>query len=216
MPNGHHIQSIGTTNINWPTLPNTAIKAHILPDLNPHSLVSIGILCDHDCTQPSPNTPSPSTITINPYLPDCVSQTAFGASLSTTTKPNTTPTHSLLLRHNNNWSNGFMQLPPVPVLALSLTQSNATSSQLGQASPPTSSDAISPHPMPLLKATLTNNDNANANILVPMNNQSLQAVPALTPSTPPFLTPRPPLAAPTATSPAAFRSNQIAAPTKSL
>ena len=50
MPNGHHIQSIGTTNINWPTLPNTATKAHILPELNPHSLVNIGVLCDHDCT----------------------------------------------------------------------------------------------------------------------------------------------------------------------
>ena len=50
MPNGHHIQSIGTTNINWPTLPNTTTKAHILPELNPHSLVSIGVLCDHDCT----------------------------------------------------------------------------------------------------------------------------------------------------------------------
>ena len=49
MPNGHHIQSIGTTNINWPTLPNTATTAHI-PELNPHSLVSIGVLCDHDCT----------------------------------------------------------------------------------------------------------------------------------------------------------------------
>ena len=50
MPNGNHIPSIGTTNIPWPNLPNTATKAHILPELNPHSLVSIGILCDHDCT----------------------------------------------------------------------------------------------------------------------------------------------------------------------
>ena len=50
MPNGQQIQSIGTTNIDWPTLPSTATKAHILPDLNPHSLVSIGVLCDHDCT----------------------------------------------------------------------------------------------------------------------------------------------------------------------
>ena len=49
MPNGHHIQSIGSTNINWPTLPNTTTKAHILPELNPHSLVTIGVLCDHDC-----------------------------------------------------------------------------------------------------------------------------------------------------------------------
>ena len=67
-------------------------------------------------------------------------------------------------------------------LALSSMQSNATSSQLDQASPPTSSNAISPHPMPLLKATSTNNNNAKANILVPMNNQSLQVAPALTPS----------------------------------
>ena len=159
--------------------------------------------------------PTPFNITINPSSPDRISQTAFGASLSTMTKPNTMPTHSLLIRHNNNWSNGFMQLPSVPVLALSLTQSNATSSQLGQASPPTSSDAISPHPTPLLKTTSTNNDNANANILVPMNNQSLQAAPAFTPSMLPFLTPWPPLAAPTATSPAAFRSNQIAVATTS-
>ena len=50
MPNGQHIRSIGTTNINWPTLPSTATKTHILPDLNPHSLVSIGVLCNHDCT----------------------------------------------------------------------------------------------------------------------------------------------------------------------
>ena len=50
MPNGHHIQSSGTTNIDWPTLPNTATKAHIIPELYPHSLVSIGVLCDHDCT----------------------------------------------------------------------------------------------------------------------------------------------------------------------
>ena len=215
MPNGHHIQSIGTTNINWPTLPNTATKAHILPELNPHSLVSIGILCDHDCMA----TFTKHTVTIHhhnqPILTGPRLPNGLWSLPSTTTKPNTMPTHSLLLRHNNNWSNGFMQPPSVPVLALSSTQSNATSSQLGQASPPTSSDTISPHPTPLLKATSTNNDNANANILVTMNNQSLQAAPALTPSTPPFLTPRPPLAAPTATSPAAFRSNQIAVPTTS-
>ena len=50
MPNGHHIQSSGTTNIPWPNLPNTSTKAHILPDLNPHCLVSMGVLCDHNCT----------------------------------------------------------------------------------------------------------------------------------------------------------------------
>ena len=50
MPNGNHIQSSGTTNIPWPNLPSTTTKPHILPALNPHSLVSIGILCDHNCT----------------------------------------------------------------------------------------------------------------------------------------------------------------------
>ena len=50
MPNGNHIQSSGTTNIPWPNLPSTATKAHILRALNPHSLVSIGVLCDHNCT----------------------------------------------------------------------------------------------------------------------------------------------------------------------
>ena len=55
MPNGHHIQSIGTTNINWPTLPHTATKAHILPELNPHSLVS------------TTTTTSPQLITKLPY-----------------------------------------------------------------------------------------------------------------------------------------------------
>ena len=50
MPNSNHIQSSGTTNIPWPNLPNTATKAHILPELNPRSLVSIGVLCDHNCT----------------------------------------------------------------------------------------------------------------------------------------------------------------------
>ena len=50
MPNGNHIQSSGTTNIPWPSFPSTATKAHIIPEPNPHSLVSIGILCDHNCT----------------------------------------------------------------------------------------------------------------------------------------------------------------------
>ena len=144
MPNGNHIQSIGTTNIPLPNLPNTATTAHILPELNPYSLVSIGVLyVTTSVRQPSTNTPSPSTVTINPYSPDHVSQTAFGASLSCTisTKPTTMPTHSSLRRHNNNWSTGFTQPLSVPFLALSSTQSNATSSRLGQASPPTLSDA---------------------------------------------------------------------------
>ena len=72
------------------------------------------------------------------------------------------------------------------------------------------SDTISPKLTPPSKATLTNNDNANVNILVQRNNPYLQPAPALTPYTPPFSTQRPLLAAPTATSPAVSRSNQIA------
>ena len=50
LPNGHLISSIGTTSINWTGLPHSVTQAHIIPKLNPHSLISIGILCDHDCT----------------------------------------------------------------------------------------------------------------------------------------------------------------------
>ena len=50
LPDGHLISSIGTTSINWTGLPCSATQAHIIPKLNPHSLISISILCDHDCT----------------------------------------------------------------------------------------------------------------------------------------------------------------------
>ena len=50
LPDGHLISSIGTTSINWTSLPCSAIQAHIIPKFNPHSLISIGVLCDHDCT----------------------------------------------------------------------------------------------------------------------------------------------------------------------
>ena len=49
MPDGHYINSTGTTSIDWPDLPPTARTAHVLPQLDPLSLVSIGVLCDHDC-----------------------------------------------------------------------------------------------------------------------------------------------------------------------
>ena len=49
MPDGHYINSTGTTSIDWPDLPPTARTAHVLPQLDPHTLVSIGVLCDHDC-----------------------------------------------------------------------------------------------------------------------------------------------------------------------
>ena len=46
---GHHINSTGTTSIDWLDLPPGARTAHVLPQLDPHSLISIGVLCDHDC-----------------------------------------------------------------------------------------------------------------------------------------------------------------------
>ena len=49
LPDGHHINSTGTTSIDWPDLPPTARTPHVLPQLNPHSLISIGVLCNHDC-----------------------------------------------------------------------------------------------------------------------------------------------------------------------
>ena len=50
LPDSHLISSIGTTSINWTGLPRSATQAHIIPKVDPHSLISIGILCDHDCT----------------------------------------------------------------------------------------------------------------------------------------------------------------------
>ena len=50
LPDGHLISSIGTTSINWTGLPHSPTQAHVTPKLNPHSLILIGILCDHDCT----------------------------------------------------------------------------------------------------------------------------------------------------------------------
>ena len=49
LPDGHHINSTGTTSIDWPNLPPTARTTHVLPQLIPHSLISIGVLCNHDC-----------------------------------------------------------------------------------------------------------------------------------------------------------------------
>ena len=49
LPDGHHINSTDTTSIDWLDLPPTARTAHVYPQLDPHSLVSIGVLCDHDC-----------------------------------------------------------------------------------------------------------------------------------------------------------------------
>ena len=50
LPDGHLISCIGTTSINWTGLPHSATQAHVIPKLNPHSLISIGVLCNHNCT----------------------------------------------------------------------------------------------------------------------------------------------------------------------
>ena len=49
LPDGHHINSTGTTSIDWLDLPPGARTAHVRPQLDPHSLISIGVLCDHNC-----------------------------------------------------------------------------------------------------------------------------------------------------------------------
>ena len=43
------MNSTRTTSIDWPALPPTARTAHVLPQLDPHSLISIGVLCNHGC-----------------------------------------------------------------------------------------------------------------------------------------------------------------------
>ena len=148
MPNGQHIQSIGTTTIDWPTLASTATKAHVLPDLNPHSLVSIGVLCDHDCTA----TFNKHAVTIHrhnqPILTGPRLPTVFGAFLFKPTTAIITPTPFSPPKHNKNWSNGCMPLLLVPAPAPSSMPSNATSSRLGRASPPKASDATYPHLKP--------------------------------------------------------------------
>ena len=40
----------GTTSITWTGLPHSATQAHILPKLDPQSLISIHVLYDHNCT----------------------------------------------------------------------------------------------------------------------------------------------------------------------
>lgn len=49
LPNGQQIHSTGTMSLDIPSLPCTARIAYIFPDLQPHSLLSIGQLCDAGC-----------------------------------------------------------------------------------------------------------------------------------------------------------------------
>jgi hypothetical protein len=49
LPNGHVIQSTHSAYLNIPGLPASARECHIFPELTSGSLLSIGLLCDHDC-----------------------------------------------------------------------------------------------------------------------------------------------------------------------
>ena len=49
LPDGYKIQASHTTLLPIPQLPITAREAHIFPDLDNHSLISIGKLCDSGC-----------------------------------------------------------------------------------------------------------------------------------------------------------------------
>jgi hypothetical protein len=49
LPNGATIASTHTATLDLPSFPNAAMKAHILPGLAPHSLLSVGQMCDSGC-----------------------------------------------------------------------------------------------------------------------------------------------------------------------
>ena len=49
LPNGSHITSTAATALDIPLVPVAATVAHIFPALQPHSLLSIGQLCDAGC-----------------------------------------------------------------------------------------------------------------------------------------------------------------------
>ena len=148
MPNGQHIQSIGTTNIDWPTLPSTATKAHILPDLNPHSQVSIGVLCNHDCTA----TFNKHAVTIHRHNQPILTGPRLPNGLwSLPLHPNQTQHHANTLFTPQTqpkmvqWLHAAAFSPSTSTF-LDAIQRNFL--QLGPASPLTSSDATFHHPKP--------------------------------------------------------------------
>jgi hypothetical protein len=49
-PNGTVMYSTHTAELDIPALPLAARMVHIIPDLQPHSLLSMGQLCDAGCT----------------------------------------------------------------------------------------------------------------------------------------------------------------------
>jgi hypothetical protein len=50
MPNGSTISSTHTGELPIPDLPLSARTVHLFPELAAHSLLSVGMLCDHGCT----------------------------------------------------------------------------------------------------------------------------------------------------------------------
>jgi hypothetical protein len=50
LPNGDTITSTHTATLNIPSLPQSARRAHILPGLAQHSLLSVGQMCDSGCS----------------------------------------------------------------------------------------------------------------------------------------------------------------------
>ena len=50
IPNGDIMKSISTATLPIPNLPSTATKAHGFPHLASGSLLSVGQICDHQCT----------------------------------------------------------------------------------------------------------------------------------------------------------------------
>ena len=133
LPDSHLISSIGTTSINWTGLPCSATQAHILPKLDPHSLISINIICDHNCTAIFDK----HNVTIKhnnhhilygPRLPNRLwSLTLHSPTMS---MPSSRPTHKKTLY------TGSMLLPSALASAHFLTQLNATSVPHGLTLPP--------------------------------------------------------------------------------
>jgi hypothetical protein len=50
LPDGHNIESAGTTQLQIPIIPQSATTGYLFPELREHSLLSIGMLCDAGCT----------------------------------------------------------------------------------------------------------------------------------------------------------------------
>ena len=50
LPNGHTMVSTYTKQLDIPSLPTSACTQHLFPEMKTTGLLSIGKLCDHDCT----------------------------------------------------------------------------------------------------------------------------------------------------------------------